>query len=53
MLVEIDPKDFQVTVDQDEANLEAAEANYESAKVNVPITDIQTNSSISQNSAGR
>ena len=52
VLVEIDPKDFQVTVDQDEANLEAAEANYESAKVNVPITDIQTNSSISQNSAG-
>jgi membrane fusion protein (multidrug efflux system) len=48
VLVEIDPKDFQVAVDQDEANLEAAEANYESAKVNVPITSIQTTSSISQ-----
>ncbi len=48
VLVEIDPKDYQQTVAQDEANLEAAEANYESAKVNVPVTSIQTNSSISQ-----
>lgn len=47
VLVEIDPRDYQVTVSQDEANLEAAEANYESAKVNVPITNIQTTSSIS------
>jgi membrane fusion protein, multidrug efflux system len=48
VLVEIDPKDYQVAVDQDEANLEAAEANYESAKVNVPITSVSTTSSISQ-----
>jgi membrane fusion protein (multidrug efflux system) len=48
VLVEIDPRDYQVTVEQDEANLEAAEANYEAAKVNVPVTSIQTNSSISQ-----
>ena len=47
VLVEIDPRDYQVTVSQDEANLEAAEANYESAKVNVPITNIQSTSNIS------
>lgn len=48
LLVEIDPRDYEVTVQQDEANLEAAEANYEAAKVNVPVTSIQTTSSISQ-----
>ena len=48
VLVEIDPRDFQATVQNDEANLEAAEANYEASKVNVPVTTIQTNSSISQ-----
>lgn len=48
VLVEIDPRDFQATVQNDEANLEAAEANYEATKVNVPVTTIQTNSSISQ-----
>jgi membrane fusion protein (multidrug efflux system) len=34
-------------VAQDEANLEAAEANYESARVNVPVTDIQSYSALS------
>jgi membrane fusion protein (multidrug efflux system) len=48
VLVEVDPRDFQATVQNDEANLEAAEANYEASKVNVPVTTIQTNSSISQ-----
>jgi membrane fusion protein (multidrug efflux system) len=48
VLIEIDPRDYQATVEQDEANLEAAEANYEAAKVNVPVTTIQTTSSISQ-----
>jgi membrane fusion protein (multidrug efflux system) len=48
VLIEIDPKDYQATVEQDEANLEAAEANYEAAKVNVPVTTISTTSSISQ-----
>jgi membrane fusion protein (multidrug efflux system) len=48
VLVEIDPRDYQVTVEQDEANLEAAEANYEAAKINVPVTNVQSNSSISQ-----
>ena len=48
VLVEIDPRDYQATVQQDEANLEAAEANYEANKVNVPVTSVQTTSSISQ-----
>ena len=34
VLVELDPKDFQVAVQQDEANLQSAIAAYEAAKVN-------------------
>ena len=37
LIAEIDPKDFEVTVQQDEASLDSAEANYEAAKVNVPV----------------
>ena len=44
VIAEIDPHDYEVLVAQDEANLEAAEANYESAKVNIPVTDIQSTS---------
>jgi membrane fusion protein, multidrug efflux system len=47
VIAEIDPHDYEVLVAQDEANLEAAEANYESAKVNVPVTDIQSFSALS------
>ena len=39
-LAEIDPKDYQVAVDQAQANLASAEADYEQAKVNVPITNV-------------
>lgn len=46
VLVEIDPKDFQVAVQQAEANLQSAEANYEAAKVNVPVTTINTGSTL-------
>jgi membrane fusion protein, multidrug efflux system len=46
VLVEVDPKDFQVAVDQAEANLQSAEANYEGAKVNVPVTTINTGSTL-------
>ena len=52
LIAEIDPHDYEVVVQQDEANLEAAEANYESAKVNVPVTDIQSFSQLSQANAG-
>jgi membrane fusion protein (multidrug efflux system) len=47
VIAEIDPHDYEVVVAQDEANLEAAEANYESARVNVPVTNIQSYSSLS------
>ncbi len=46
LLVEIDPTDYQVAVDQDEANLASAEANYDAAKVNVPITSINVGNSL-------
>ena len=47
VLVEIDPKDFQVAVDQAEASLQSAEANYEAAKVNVPVITINTGTALS------
>ena len=45
-IAEIDPQDFQVAVQQDEASLESAEANYEAARVSVPITGINTSSTL-------
>lgn len=45
-LIEIDPRDFQVAVEQDEANLASAEANYEAARVAVPVLSISTRSSL-------
>jgi membrane fusion protein, multidrug efflux system len=47
VLVELDPKDFQVAVQQAEANLQSAEASYEAAKVNVPVTSVNTGSVLS------
>jgi membrane fusion protein, multidrug efflux system len=47
LIAEIDPHDYEVLVAQDEANLEAAEAAYEAAKVNVPVTNTQSFSSLS------
>src|SRR5580658_1940547 len=46
-LAEIDPKDYQVAVDQAQANLATAEADYEQAKVNVPITDVTVATNLS------
>jgi len=46
VIAELDPKDFQTAVQQDEANLESAEASYEAAKVNVPVTHISTGSTL-------
>jgi membrane fusion protein (multidrug efflux system) len=46
VLAEIDPKDFQVAVQQAEASLQSAEASYEAAKVNVPLTDINTGNTL-------
>jgi membrane fusion protein, multidrug efflux system len=47
VLAEVDPKDFEVAVQQDEASLQSAEANYEAAKVNVPVIGINTGSTLS------
>lgn len=51
VLVEIDPKDFQTAVQQDEANLESAEANYEAAKVNIPVIHTNTGTTLSSSTA--
>lgn len=45
-LAEIDPKDYQVALDQAQANLASAEADYEQARVNVPITDVTVTSGV-------
>ena len=46
LIAEIDPKDFEVAVQQDEASLESAEANYEAVRVNVPVIGINTSSTL-------
>lgn len=46
LLAEIDPKDFQVALEQAQANLASAEAAAIQANVNVPITTITSNTSI-------
>ena len=46
VLAELDPKDFETTVQQDEADLAAAEANFEAARVNVPVIHINTGSTL-------
>lgn len=46
VIAELDPKDFETAVGQDQANLESAEASYEAAKVNVPVTHISTGSQL-------
>jgi membrane fusion protein, multidrug efflux system len=50
-IAQLDPKDFQVAVQQDEANLQAAGAAYEAARVNVPITGINTGSTLRSTSS--
>jgi membrane fusion protein (multidrug efflux system) len=45
-LAEIDPTDYQVALDQAQANLASAEADYEQAKVNVPITNITVETNV-------
>ena len=43
-LVEIDPKDYQVAVDRAKADYADAVAQADAARVNVPITSVNTNS---------
>ena len=42
MLVEIDPRDYQVAVDRARAELADAEATAPAARTNVPITEVST-----------
>ncbi len=45
-IAEIDPKDFQVALEQAQANLASAQADYEQAKVNVPITSVNVSTTL-------
>ncbi|HEY0759698.1 MAG TPA: HlyD family secretion protein [Acidisarcina sp.] len=51
VVAELDPKDFEVTVQQDEAALASAQANLESLKTGVPITNVNTGSNLSSASS--
>jgi membrane fusion protein, multidrug efflux system len=47
VLVEIDPKDYEVAVAQAQANLANAEATAQSLNITVPITSVSTSSQLS------
>src|SRR6185369_12384920 len=51
VLVEIDPKDYEVAVDQARAELENAIATAQSMHINVPITAVSTSSELQSTSA--
>lgn len=51
VLVEIDPRDYQVAVDQAEAALEDARGTAHASNLNVPITDVNTASQLSSSEA--
>ena len=51
LLLEIDPKDYQVALEQAQANLASAEAAAIQANVTVPITSITSSTSISTTSS--
>jgi membrane fusion protein (multidrug efflux system) len=46
-IAEIDPKDYEVALEQAEANLASAEAQYIQATVNVPITNVNVKTTLS------
>ncbi|HTU32737.1 MAG TPA: HlyD family secretion protein [Candidatus Acidoferrum sp.] len=52
VLAEIDPHDYQVAVDQAQANLATATATAQSLRITVPITHISTSSQVSAAQAG-
>jgi membrane fusion protein, multidrug efflux system len=45
-IIEIDPRDYQVAVEQAAANLASAQAQYIQATVNVPITSVSVKTTI-------
>jgi membrane fusion protein, multidrug efflux system len=50
-IAEIDPKDYQVAVEQAQANLASAQADAIQANVNVPITSVSTTTTVSTTSS--
>jgi membrane fusion protein (multidrug efflux system) len=52
VLVEIDPKDFEVAVSQAQANLANAEATAQSLNITVPITSVNTSSQLKSSASG-
>lgn len=51
VLAEIDPRDYQVAVDNARADLAAAQANAQSVNITVPITSVNTSSQTSATEA--
>jgi membrane fusion protein (multidrug efflux system) len=51
VLVEVDPADYQVALDQAEADLASAQAQYVQASTNVPITSTNVNTAVTTSSA--
>lgn len=47
VIAELDPRDYQVAVEQAKAQLASAEANAAAANVNVPLTTINTGANLS------
>ena len=52
VLVEIDPKDYEVAVEQAKANLAGAEATAQSLNLDVPITTVSTTSQLNFAASG-
>ena len=51
VLVEIDPRDYQVAADRARADLATAEATAQALNITVPVTSVTTSSSISSSEA--
>ena len=51
VLAEIDPRDYQVAVDQAKAQLADAQASAQALNLNVPITSVNTTSQVSSSEA--
>jgi membrane fusion protein (multidrug efflux system) len=51
LLVEVDTRDYQVALQQAEANLASAQASYVQATVNVPITSVSVRTTVSSSNS--
>src|SRR6202167_1279062 len=52
VLVESDPRDYQVAVDQARANVADAQATAQSVTINLPVTSVNTTSDVSSSEDG-